>query len=87
MFISCVNWHIISYFFLYFLLLQEKDFDFEDSEVIKIVKRSADDAPLISDDEDLLLADEPGSTPDEEEGSGTLEPPVIGPVNPGLPSE
>ena len=63
-----------------------KDFDFEDSDVVKVVKRAASEVPLISDDEDLL-ADEPGSAPDEDEGSGTLEPPIVKPSVPGYPGK
>ena len=66
--------------------MQERDFEFEDSDVVKVVKRAASEVPLISDDEDLL-ADEPGSAPDEDEGSGTLEPPVGKPSVPGYPGK
>ncbi|XP_070207543.1 basement membrane-specific heparan sulfate proteoglycan core protein-like isoform X4 [Littorina saxatilis] len=62
----------------------EKDFEFEDSDVVRIVKRAANEAPLISDDEDFL-ADEAGSTPDGDEGSGTIEPPDKKPTVPGYP--
>ncbi|KAK7494117.1 hypothetical protein BaRGS_00014590, partial [Batillaria attramentaria] len=56
----------------------ERDFEFADSDhEVKVVKRAANEVPLISDDEDLL-ADEPGSTPDEEDGSGTVKPSVPG---------
>ena len=67
-------------------MLQERDFEFEDSDVVKVIKRAASEVPLISDDEDLL-ADEPGSAPDEDEGSGTLEPPVGKPSVPGYPGK
>ncbi|XP_076452135.1 basement membrane-specific heparan sulfate proteoglycan core protein-like isoform X4 [Babylonia areolata] len=62
----------------------EKDFEFEDTDVIKVVKRAADDPPVLSDDEDMV-ADEAGSTPGEDyEGSGTIEPGII-PTVPGYP--
>ncbi|KAK7094003.1 hypothetical protein V1264_007680 [Littorina saxatilis] len=64
----------------------EKDFEFEDSDVVRIVKRAANEAPLISDDEDFL-ADEAGSTPDGDEGSGTIEPPDKKPTVPGYPGK
>lgn len=56
--------------------MQEKDFDFTDSDV-KLVQRAARAARLahlVSDDEDWLQ-DEEGST---REGSGTLEPRFTG---------